>query len=94
MQNVIVTMVMTSSEHNFLSEQQTVIPLLAKHVLPGQVGVSRDLYHILDLKDLSVVKLQSVSYGPAVIKGIVLHPHEDIRQEVNYSHFLLIRSSY
>ena len=76
MQSIIVTMVMTSREHNILSEQEP---------LPGHVGVSRDLCHILDLKELSVVRLQSVSYGSAVIKGIVLHPHEDMRQKVDSS---------
>ena len=85
MQSIIVTMVMTSREHNMLSEQQPLILQQAKHVLPGHVGVSRDLCHILDIKELSVVRLQSVSYGSAVIKGIVLHPHEDMRQKVDNS---------
>ena len=85
MQNVIVTMVMTSREHNILSEQEPLILQRAKHVLPGHVGVSRDLCHILDLKELSVVRLQNVSYGSAVIKGIVLHPHEDMRGQVDSS---------
>ncbi|KAK2573714.1 Peroxisome biogenesis factor 1 [Acropora cervicornis] len=83
MQSIIVTMVMTSREHNILSEQEQEPLILqqAKHVLPGHVRVSRDLCHILDLKELSMVRLQSVSYGSAVIKGIVLHPHEDMRQK-------------
>ena len=85
MQSVIVTMVMTSREHNILSEQEPLILQQAKHVLPGHVGVSRDLCHILDLKELSMVRLQSVSYGSAVIKGIVLHPLEDMRQKVDNS---------
>ena len=85
MQSIIVTMVMTSREHKMLSEQQPLILQQAKNVLPGHVGVSRDLCHILDLKELSVVRLQSVSYGSTVIKGIVLHPHEDMRQEVDSS---------
>ena len=87
MQSIIVTMVMTSREHNILSEQEQEPLILqqAKHVLPGHVRVSRDLCHILDLKELSMVRLQSVSYGSAVIKGIVLHPHEDMRQKVDNS---------
>lgn len=84
-QSIIVTMVMTSREHNILSKQEPLILQQAKHVLPGHVGVSRDLCHILDLKELSVVRLQSVSYGSAVIRGIVLHPHEDVRQKVDSS---------
>ena len=84
-QSIIVTMVITSREHNILSEQQPLILQQAKYVLPGHVGFSRDLCHVLDLKELSVVRLQSVSYGPAVIKGIVLHPHEDMRQKVGNS---------
>ena len=71
----IVTMVMTSSKKELV---------MAKHVLPGHIGMSRDLQHLLGIKDLSLVKVQSVSCGPSNIKGIILHPFEDTDQKVHY----------
>ena len=68
-------MVMTSSKSELV---------MAKHVLPGHIGMSRDLRHLLGIKDLSLVKVQNVSYGPSDIKGIILHPHEETDQKVKY----------
>ena len=65
-------MVMTSRERSSV----------AKPVLPGHIGISRDLQHLIGVKDLSLVKLQNVSYGPSDIKGIILNPCEDTEDKV------------
>ena len=59
---------------------------VASHVLPhhGHIVMSNELRRLLDTKDLSLVKVQSVSYGPSVIKGIILHPFGDNTQEVYF----------
>ena len=75
-------MVMTSSKSELVT---------AKHVLPGHIGMSRDFHHLLGIKDLSLVKVQSVSYGPSDIKGMILHPHEDTDQKVKYKTFKYLR---
>lgn len=75
----IVAMVMTSSDNTIRFEQGFCEVGQAEHVLPGHVIVSKDLCQLLDLKDLSLVKLQSISYGPAEINGIVLQPFENTR---------------
>lgn len=69
-----VTMVMTSRERSSV----------AKPVLPGHIGISTDLQHLIGAKDLSLVKVQNVSYGPSDIKGIILHPCEDNEDKVLY----------
>ena len=74
----IVNMVMTSSSSSTLSA----ITKHGSHVLPHHIVMSNELRHLLDTKDLSLVKVQSVSYGPSVIKGIILHPFGDNTQEV------------
>ena len=80
----IVAMVMTSSDNTIRFEQGFCEVGQAEHVLPGHVIVSKDLCQLLDLKDLSLVKLQSISYGPAEINGIVLQPFENTRLKVYY----------
>lgn len=67
-------MVMTSRERSSV----------AKPVLPGHIGISRDLQHLIGAKDLSLVKVQNVSHGPSDIKGIILHPCEDNEDKVLY----------
>ena len=81
----IVNMVMTSSSSSTLSaitEHGSHKLGVASHVLPHHIVMSNELQHLLDTKDLSLVKVQSVSYGPSVIKGIILHPLGDNTQEV------------
>ena len=81
----IVHMVMTSSSSSTLNDitKHSSHKLgVASHVLPHHIVLSNELHHLLDTKDLSLVKVQSVSYGPSVIKGIILHPFGDNTQEV------------
>ena len=79
-------MVMTSSSSSTLSaitKHGSQKLGVASHVLPHHIVMSNELRHLLDTKDLSLVKVQfSVSYGPSVIKGIILHPLGDNTQEV------------
>ena len=76
-------MVMTSSSSSTLSAiTKNSSQVMASHVLPHHIVMSNELQHLLDTKDLSLVKVQSVSYGPSVIKGIILHPFGDNTQEV------------
>ena len=76
-------MVMTSSHCNSLVKQKSSELGVAKQVLPGHIVMSKELRHLLSVKDLALVKVQSVSYEPAVIKGIVLHPFGDTEHRVN-----------
>lgn len=78
-------MVMTSSSSSTLSaitKHGSHKLGVASHALPHHIVMSNELRHLLDTKDLSLVKVQSVSYGPSVIKGIILHPFGDNTQEV------------
>ena len=78
-------MVMTSSSSstlNDITKRGSHKLGVASHVLPYHIVMSNELRHLLDTKDLSLVKVQSVSYGPSVIKGIILHPFGDNTQEV------------
>lgn len=80
----IVNMVMTSSSSstlNDITKRGSHKLGVASHVLPHHIVMSNELRHLLDTKDLSLVKVQSVSYGPSVIKGIILHPFGDNTQE-------------
>lgn len=77
-------MVMTSSESSTLIKQKSREPGMAEHVLPGHITVSRELRHLLGIEDLSLVRIQNVSYGPSDIKGIILHPFGDTEQEVKH----------
>ena len=81
----IVNMVMTSSSSstlNDITKHGSHKLGVESHVLPHHIVMSNELRHLLDTKDLSLVKVQSVSYGPSVIKGIILHPFGDNTQEV------------
>ena len=81
----IVNMVMTGSSSSTLSaitKHGSHKLGVESHVLPHHIVMSNELRHLLDTKDLSLVKVQSVSYGPSVIKGIILHPFGDNTQEV------------
>ena len=83
----IVNMVMTSSSSSTLklsaiTKHGSQKLGVESHVLPHHIVMSNELRHLLDTKDLSLVKVQSVSYGPSVIKGIILHPFGDNTQEV------------
>lgn len=81
----IVNMVMTSSSSSTLSaitKHGSHKLGVASRVLPHHIVMSNELQCLLDTKDLSLVKVQSVFYGPSVIKGIILHPFGDNTQEV------------
>ena len=81
----IVNMVMTSSSSSTpstITKHSSCKLGVASHVLPRHIVMSNELRHLLDTKDLSLVKVQSVLYGPSVIKGIILHPFGDNTQEV------------
>ena len=83
----IVNMVMTCSSSSTLSaiaKHGSHKLGVASHVLPHHIVMSNELRRLLDTKDLSLVKVQSVSYGPSVIKGIILHPFGDNTQEVYF----------
>ena len=78
-------MVMTSSSGSTLSaitKHGSHKLGVASHVLAHHIVMSNELQCLLDTKDLSLVKVQSISYGPSVIKGIILHPFGDNTQEV------------
>ena len=55
----------------------------ADQVLPGHVVMSKELCRQLGMEHLSLVRLQSASYGPSDIQGIVLHPLENCPDKVH-----------
>ena len=75
-------MVMTSSQSSAPPKHNSCQLGITSHVLPGHIAISRELRHLLGTKDLSLVKIQSVSYEPSDIKGIILHPFGDAEPKV------------
>ena len=76
-------MVMTSSIHKATVNQNSHESVVAEHVLPGHVILTKELSKILGAGDLCLVKIQNVSSRPSDIQGIVLHPFGDTEQKVN-----------
>ena len=77
-------MVMTSSQNSTPLKHNSYQLGVASHVLPDHIAISRELCHLLGTSDLSLVKIQSVSYGLSDIKGIILHPFGDTEQKVKF----------
>lgn len=73
---------MTSSINSTYVKQKSCVLGVAEHVLPGHVVMSKELLQLLGTRDLSLVKIQNICYGPSDIQGVILHPFGDTEQKV------------